>query len=138
MNNTVVIPILELYPDPESARVYFEERRWNGHIVCPCCGRGQCISVRTGRRNGNYRCGNCSKEFTVRTGTIFERSHLPLHKWLYSMFLVATTGNRITSLRLAKDIGVTQKTAWSILGRLQEACGDKFLKLSRHVEPDET
>ena len=90
------------------------------------------------RKGGFYRCNQCKEDFTVRTGTIFERSHVPLHKWIYAMYLVVTARKGISSMQLAKEIGVTQKTAWFILGRLREACGDKLDKLRGIVEIDET
>lgn len=78
------------------------------------------VSPRT--RPGFYHCNACNFDFTVRTGTIFERSKVPLHKWVYAMYLLVTARKGISSLQLAKEIGVTQKTAWFILGRLREAC----------------
>ncbi|MCY3791018.1 MAG: IS1595 family transposase [Gemmatimonadetes bacterium] len=129
--------LFALYPDAESARMYFERRRWNGHVVCPLCGCDEHISARKGKRIGYYRCGDCKGEFTVRTGSIFERSHVPLHKWLYAMYLVVTSRKGISSLQLSKEIGVTQKTAWFILGRLREACGGDSDKLGGIVEIDE-
>ena len=67
---------------------------------------------------------SCKKDFTVRTGTIFERSHVPLHKWLYAIYLVVTARKGISSLQLSKELGVTQKTAWFMLQRIREACKD--------------
>ena len=130
--------LFEMYPDAESARVYFESRRWPDGVVCPHCGGCERISARKGKRIGYYRCGDCKEEFTVRTGTIFERSHVPLHKWLYAMYLVVTARKGISSLQLSKEIGVTQKTAWFVLGRLREACGGDFDKLSGIIEVDDT
>ena len=74
----------------------------------------------------------------MRTGTIFERSHVPLHKWVYAMYLLVTARKGISSLQLAKEIGVTQKTAWFMLHRLREACGADLTKLTGIVEVDET
>lgn len=102
--------------------------------TCPECGGLDRITVRKG---GFYRCNQCKQDFTVRTGTIFERSHVPLHKWIYAMYLVVTARKGVSSMQLAKEIGVTQKTAWFVLGRLREACGDNFEKLSGIVEIDE-
>jgi len=76
--------------------------------------------------------------FTVRTGTIFERSHVPLHKWIYAMYLLVTSRKGISSLQLSKEIGVTQKSAWFMLQRLREACGSDIDKLQGIVEIDET
>lgn len=93
----------------------------------------------TARPHGYYRCNACNKfTFTVRTGTIFERSHVPLHKWIYAMYLVVTARKGISSLQLAKEIGVTQKSAWFMLHRLREACGKDIDKLRGIVEVDET
>ena len=129
--------LFSMFPDAESARVYLEGRRWNGCPVCPHCGCFGRITIRRGKRLGYYRCRDCDEEFTVRTGSIFERSHVPLHKWLYAMYLVVTAREGVSSLQLSKDIGVTQKTAWFILGRLREACGHDFGKLKGVVEVDE-
>lgn len=107
------------FPDQESARLYLEGRLWPTGPRCPVCGLGERI---TARKAGYYRCNQCDEDFTVRTGTVMERSHIPLHKWLYAMDLVAAHKG-ISSVQLATDIGVTQKTAWFLLHRLREACG---------------
>jgi transposase-like protein len=130
-----VFQLFEMFPDQETARVYLESRLWPQGPRCPSCGIGDRITTRKG---GFYRCNQCKTDFTVRTGTIFERSHVPLHKWIYAMYLVVSARKGISSMQLAKEIGVTQKTAWFVLGRLREACGDKLEKLSGIVEIDET
>jgi transposase-like protein len=130
-----VFQLFEMFPDQETARVYLESRLWSNGVRCPHCGLGDRI---TARKRGYNRCNQCKADFTVRTGTIFERSHVPLHKWIYAMYLVVTARKGISSMQLAKEIGVTQKTAWFVLGRLREACGDKFEKLSGIVEIDES
>lgn len=127
--------LFEIFPDQETARKYLESRLWPNGVKCPFCGKMENI---TARKNGFYRCNECSKDFTVRTGTIFERSHLPLHKWLYAMYLLVTSRKGISSLQLSKEIGITQKSAWFVLHRLREACGDKLTMLSGIVEVDET
>lgn len=129
--------LFAMFPDQETARVYLEGRLWPDGPRCPVCGLGERVTVRTGKP-GFYQCGQCKEDFTVRTGTIFERSHVPLHKWIYAMYLLVTARKGISSLQLAKEIGVTQKTAWFILGRLREACGDDLGRLQGIVEIDET
>ena len=106
-----------MFPDAESARGYMEAKRWPSGAICPACDEAARITVRKG---GFYRCNRCKKDFTVRTGTIFERSHVPLHKWLYAMYLLVTARKGISSVELAKQIGVTQKSAWFMLRRLRE------------------
>jgi transposase-like protein len=120
--------------DQESARAYFEARRWPDEAVCPACGERERIGTRKG---GYYRCNACLLDFTVRTGTIFERSKVPLHKWLYAMYLLVTARKGISSIQLAKQIGVTQKSAWFMLQRLREACGNDPTELAGIVEMDE-
>ncbi len=133
--------LMKKFPDEESARLYLELRRWNGTPTCPKCG---CIDKQykqtRGGKAGYYRCEHCKSVYTVRTGTIFERSHVPLDKWLFAIYLVLTDRKGISSLQLSKEIGVTQKTAWFMLQRIREACGsdndDDFLE--GIVEADET
>ena len=127
--------LFERFPDKESARVYFESRLWPNGVICPVCRSGERI---TARKGGYYRCNACDEDFTVRTGTIMERSHVPLHKWLYAMYLLVTARKGISSLQLAKEIGITQKSAWFLLHRLREACGKDLRKLRGIVEIDET
>lgn len=127
--------LFAMIPDQETARAYLESRLWPEGPRCPVCASGERI---TARKGGYYRCNACKEDFTVRTGTIFERSHVPLHKWVYAMYLLVTARKGISSLQLAKEIGVTQKTAWFILHRLREACGNDFTKLTGIVEIDET
>jgi transposase-like protein len=128
--------LFEMIPDQEAARTYIEGMLWPNGPICPVCGIGERVSARKGKV-GFYHCNQCKEDFTVRTGTVFERSHVPLHKWVYAIYLVVTARKGISSMQLAKEIGVTQKTAWFMLGRLREACGDNFEKLRGIVEIDE-
>ena len=130
-----ILQLQKLYPNEETARTYFEGRRWPTGAICPHCEEAKRI---TPRPKGFYRCNACKKDFTVRTGTIFERSHVKLHVWIYAMYFLMTARKGVSSLQLAKEIGVTQKTAWFILGRLREACGNDPTVLSGIVEIDET
>lgn len=127
--------LFQLIPDAESARLYLEGRLWPNGVTCPTCKKGERITTRKG---GYYRCNACQLDFTVRTGTIFERSHIPLHKWVYAMYLLVTSRKGISSLQLSKEIGVQQRSAWFMLHRLREACGGDIDKLSGTVEIDET
>ncbi len=126
--------IFKMFPDAETARVYLESRLWPNGPICPVCNSGERIST---RKEGFYRCNACPEDFTVRTGTIFERSHIPLHKWVYAMYLMVTARKSVSSLQMAKQIGITQKSAWFMMHRLREACGDDETILSGHVEIDE-
>lgn len=128
--------LFEMFPNEDAARLYLESRLWANGPVCPDCKSGERITERLG---GFRRCNSCKLDFTIRTNTIFERSHIPLHKWLYAMYLLVTARKGISSLQLSKEIGVTQKSAWFMLHRLREACGpnDKIDKLRGEIEADE-
>jgi transposase-like protein len=129
--------LFETFPTNESARLYLEGRLWPKGPVCPEC---KTLDRITTRKNGFYRCNACKDfDFTIRTGTVFERSKVPLNKWVYAMYLVITARKGISSMQLAKEIGVMQKTAWFMLGRLREACTapDSTDKLKGIIEIDE-
>ena len=118
MSNSTIstFNFFETFPDEETARLYIEARFWANGVKCPDCKSGERITIRKG---GYYRCNACKLTFTVRTATIFERSHVPLHKWLYGMYLLVTARKSISSMQLAKEIGITQKSAWFVMHRLR-------------------
>jgi transposase-like protein len=126
--------LFEMFPDQETARVYLEHNLWPEGPKCPVCGFGERITT---RKDGFYRCNQCKEDFTVRTGTIFERSHIPLHKWIYAMYLLLTARKGISSLQLSKEIGIRQASAWFMLHRIREACGPDLKKLRGVIEIDE-
>jgi transposase-like protein len=125
----------EMFPTAEAARLYIEARRWPNGPVCPSCNKAERITIRKG---GFYRCNLCKEDFTVRTGTIFGRSHIPLHKWLRVMYQLMTARKGVSSLQLAKEIGIRQASAWFMLHRIREACGNDLTVLRGIVEIDET
>ncbi|MGA7384377.1 MAG: IS1595 family transposase [Methylocella sp.] len=127
--------LFAMFPDQETARIYLEQNLWPEGPKCPVCGMGERITT---RKNGFYRCNQCKEDFTVRTGTIFERSHIPLHKWIYAMYLLLTARKGISSLQMSKEIGIRQASAWFMLHRIREACGPELKKLQGIVEIDET
>ena len=133
------------FPDDTTARLYLENQRWGDSPICPKCGsvNNQYKQKRSGVE-GYFACYHCKAVYTVRTGTVFERSHVPLDKWLYAMYLIVTARKGISSVQLSKELGVTQKTAWFMLQRIREACGNDDDNddingfLSGIVEADET
>jgi transposase-like protein len=129
-----LIDVYTRFPEAEHARIYLEDRRWPTGTVCPHCNKPERV---TPRPQGYYRCLECAETFTVRTGTVFERSHVPLNKWLYAMYFLVTARKGISSLQLSKEIGITQKSAWFLLQRLREACGSDLEQLQGIVEIDE-
>ena len=128
--------LFKMFPTEDSARAYLEGRLWPNGPFCPTCRSGERLTT---RKKGFHRCNACGEDFTVRTGTIFGRSHIPLHKWVYAMYLLVTARKGISSMQLAKEIGVTQKSAWFMLQRLREACSapGNIDKLRGVIEIDE-
>lgn len=131
--------LMQMFPNNEAARLYIEKKRWKDNVKFPLCGSDEKITVRGGKRLGYYVCKSCSKEFPVRTGTIFERSHIPLNKWLFAIYLFVTSRKGVSSLQLSKEIGITQKSSWYMLQRIREACSkNSDGLLDGIVEIDET
>ena len=126
---------MKRFPSEREARTYIETCRWHGTPMCPKC--GAVTRIQTRQIEGCYRCLSCKSDFTVRNGTIFERSHVPLNKWLHAIYLLVTTRHSISARQLSKEIGVTRRTAGFMLTRLRKACGngDDAL-LSRIIEAD--
>jgi len=110
--------LIKAFSDEETCVKHLEELRWCNGIVCPLCGSTKKV-YHTGR-TGGHKCSNCKKQFSVRKGTIFEKSRLPLRKWFAAVWLITSNCKGISSTQLAREIGVTQKTAWFMIGRLRE------------------
>jgi transposase-like protein len=111
------------FHDEDAAFAYVEARIWPEGPVCPHCGGVERISKMQGKstRKGAYKCYQCRKPFTVRMGTLFESSHVPLHIWLQAMYLIAGSKKGISSNQLHRILGVTLKTAWFLSHRIREA-----------------
>jgi transposase-like protein len=111
------------FHDEDAAFAYVEARVWPEGPTCPHCGGTERISKMQGAstRKGLYKCYQCRKPFTVRVGTIFESSHVPMHIWLQAMYLIAGSKKGISSNQLHRTLGVTLKTAWFMSHRIREA-----------------
>ncbi len=137
MNDKITIStsqLLALFPDEQAACHYIESRRWPNGPRCPVC-----TSDRIGTHSpGFYRCNACEEAFTVRTGTVMERSKIPLVKWLHAIYLLVTSRKGISSMQLSKELSIRQASAWFLLHRLREACGKNLDVLRGIVEIDET
>jgi transposase-like protein len=132
------------FHDEEKAFAYVEARVWPKGPICPHCGGSDRISKMRGKstRMGLHKCYSCRKPFTVRMGTIFESSKVPLHIWLQAMYLMAGSKKGISSNQLARTLGLTIKTAWFLSHRIREAMREGGLAPFGHeggaVEVDET
>ena len=126
--------LMAMFPDEQSAINYLTTILWPTGPVCPFCGSQK----HNARADSSLFCANCRQSYTIRTNTIFHRSHIQLHKWLYAMYLIVTSRKGISSLQLSKEVGITQKSAWFLAQRIRAACGNQTEKiLSGIIEIDE-
>jgi transposase-like protein len=132
------------FHDEKAAYRFVEERVWPEGPVCPHCGGVDRISPMKGKstRVGAYKCYQCRKPFTVKIGTIFESSHVPLRHWLQAIFLLSSSKKGISANQLARTLGCTLKTGWFIGHRIREAMklvgADPIGGVGKVVEADET
>ena len=133
-----LLDAVKYFADPDVAHAFVAALRWpNGTVHCPRCA-GERLSYLSGRRV--WKCLDCKKQFSVKVGTIFEDSPLPLSKWLPAMWMLVNSKNGISSYELHRAIGVTQKTAWFMLHRIRLAMQHRSFSgpFGGHVEVDET
>lgn len=136
-NYSNLIEFYNRFTDEQACRDYLEKARWGDEITCPQCGVvGEAYKYKDGRL---FKCGACRKQFTVRVGTIFEDSKVPLQKWFLAIYLTTSLKKGISSIQLSKYLGITQKTAWFMLHRIRYAVedGNGGTPLNGSVEVDE-
>ena len=109
----------EMFPDETTATAWFESLVWPNGRHCPHCGSTETLED-TGANNTPYWCPACRHRFSVRVGTAMERSKIPLRKWLFAIYLEMTSLKGVSSMKLHRDLKVSQKTAWFILHRIRE------------------
>lgn len=114
-----LIELFEKFPDEQAARRWFEDTRWQGQRACPHCGSVRTRAVEN-EKPMPYRCMDCREHFSVKTGTVMHRSKIPLRKWVIAIFLLSTSVKGVSSMKLHRDLGVTQKTAWFMAQRIRE------------------
>lgn len=129
--------LLDYFKDEATGIAYYEAIRWGGNVVCPHCG-----AEHPYKTNRGHKCSNkeCYKKFTVRVGTIFESSKISFRIWFAAIYLATNHKKGISSVQLAIDLGITQKTAWFVLHRIREMLREKAPKMlenDKMVEVDE-
>lgn len=134
-----------IFNDETAARKHLEAIRWPNGPVCPYCGVLEQSKPLGGKSMGDgwYHCGACRKKFTVRVGSIYERSHIPLHKWVLATHLMAASKKGVSAHQLHRMLGITYKSAWFMAMRIREAMkpsetGGKMGGPGKIVEADET
>ena len=128
--------MMQVFSDEKKCIDHFRAVRWPNGVVCPHCGSTKVYTL----SNNGHKCGDCVTKFSVRHGSIFDDSKVPLQKWFMAIYLVTSHKKGVSSCQLAKDINVTQKTAWFMLHRIRNASETTEFNapLSGTVEIDET
>jgi transposase-like protein len=129
---------IQYFSSPDNCMNYVVVRRWPNGVTCPTCGRSDVRFIST-RRMWECKAQHPKKQFSVKIGTIFEDSPLPLDTWLCAMWLIVSCKNGISSYEVSRDLGIAQKSAWHMMHRIRLALHNSTLdKLSGEVEVDET
>jgi len=134
---TSLYDFFEQFPDEQSVIDHLRAIRWKDGAFCPYCGHDKIYHFKDKR---THKCGSCRKRFSIKVGTIFEDTKLPLRKWFAAIWLITSHKKGIASTQLAKDLKMTQKSAWFVLHRLRYAAKTKSFNkpLDGEVELDET
>lgn len=125
----------DYFCDEETCLKHFASVRFANGEYCPHCGHEEIYTFSNGKR---FRCAKCKQDFTVKTGTVFGESKLPLRKWFIAIYLLSNTSKGISSVQLAKHVGVTQKTGWFMDHRIRKAMAQNKGQLFGRIEADET
>lgn len=136
-NFNSLIELVTAIPDEQTAIDHFTAIRWRGGAFCPHCGSTRVYHFSDHR---THKCGDCRKRFSIKVGTIFEDSKIPMRKWLVAIWMITSHKKGVASTQLARDIQVTQKTAWFMLHRLRHAIRTRSFNrpLDGDIEVDET
>ena len=110
-----------IFHDEAKATAHLEASRWPDGAFCPHCGSTRVRRMEGKTQAGMFLCNDCRDKFTVRTGSVMERSHVPLHKWLLATHIMAASKKGMSASQMARMIGVTYKTAWFLCHRIREA-----------------
>ena len=125
------------FGEPEQAEAWFVAQRWPNGATCPHCQSAD-IQERASRKPQPYHCRSCRKTFSVKTGTLLQNSKLPLSKWAIAFYLYSTNLKGVSSMKLHRDLGITQKSAWYMAHRIRECWNAVEDKFAGPVEADET
>ena len=133
-----LIQLADMFPSEDSAISWFESVRWREGRCCGHCGSFETSHVENCKPMP-YWCKGCRSYFSCKTGSLIQDSRLPMRKWVFAIYLYVTNLKGVSSMKLHRDLGVTQKTAWFLLQRLREAfAGSGLDKFIGPVEADET
>ena len=136
-NGMTLAQLLKKFPDDATAEQWFVTNRWPNGVRCPKCDSDN-IQERKTRKPQPYRCRACRKDFSVKTGTLMQGSNLGFQTWALAFYLMTTGIKGTSSMKLHRDLGITQKSAWHLAHRIRETWADNAPSFSGPVEVDET
>jgi transposase-like protein len=139
----ILAAIREASREESKAVDFFEAQRWEGHPWCPICGSTDVYAMkdrRTGERNKDYRwrCRDCGKMYSVRTGTVLEETRLPLRVWVHAFWRACASKKGVSALQISRECEISYKSALFLMHRIREAMKDDGEPLTGVVEVDET
>ncbi|MGJ8665188.1 MAG: IS1595 family transposase [Patiriisocius sp.] len=130
-----ILELIQAFPDEQTCIDHLEEIRWNGNVISPFDADSKVYDC----KGNKYKCKETGKYFNVKTNTIFDNTKLPLQKWFLAIWLVTGHKKGISSLQLGRDLDITQKSAWFMLGRIRQCFGiDANEQMEGEIEADET
>ena len=132
-----LVELFQMFPDDATAEAWFVQVRWPDGVCCTRCGSLN-VQERPTRKPQPYRCRDCRKDFSVRTDTLMHGSNLGLQIWVIAIYLLNTSLKGVSSMRLHRDLNITQKTAWHLAHRIRETWEDNAGPFGGPVEVDET
>ena len=132
-----LVEAVKQFSDESAVERMFIEARWPNGIACVSCGSLR-IKDRPTRKPAPFRCQDCKCDFSVKTGTVMQGSNLPLSKWALASYLMTTSLKGVSSMKLHRDLGITQKAAWHLAHRIRKAWESEAGLFSGPVEVDET
>ena len=132
-----LVQLTSMFPTDEKAEQWFVKTRWPDGIACPHC-ESDNIQEKTTHPTMPFRCRKCRKFFSVKTKTVMHGSHLGYQTWAFAIYILTTGIKGTSSLKLHRDLGITQKTAWYLAHRIRQTWGIKKSNFDGPVETDET
>jgi len=136
----ITVPeLFKMFPDDETAERWYEEQRWpGGKRLCPDCGSERYSETNRKRRLPPYRCKDCRQYFSVKKGSVMESSNLGYQAWVIATYMMTTNLKGVSSMKLHRDLGISQPSAWFLMQRIREAFDEGTLIMAGPVEVDET
>ncbi len=129
--------LFDMFPYDKNAEQWFVRSRWPGGIRCAHCDSER-VTTRTSHSDMPYHCKDCRKFFSAKTGSVMQSSKIGYRKWVIAIYLMTTGIKGTSSMKIHRDIGVTQKTAWHMMHRIRDTWGERNEPFSRPIEVDET